>query len=143
MVGVGMSGDDQLAGREAEVHLPDQFQHVGEFVEEADVDQGVLPAAVDQVDIDPHPAPGLVVHLDHAGEEVVPLDHGCERLLGLPAPTLDTRREGKWNRSSSYSQPTERLNDKDRWLNSGTNRAPETSKLPQGWGPGSGRACTQ
>ena len=82
VVHVGMGGDDQLAGREAEVHLPDQLQDVGQLVEEADVDQGVFRAAVDQVDIDPHPAASLVVHLDHAGEQEMPLNHGCIGLLG-------------------------------------------------------------
>ena len=75
VIDVGMGRDDHLAGGEAEVHLPDQLEHVGQLVEEADVDQGVLRAAVDQVDVHPHPALRLVVHLDHAREDVTPLDH--------------------------------------------------------------------
>ena len=75
VVGVGVGGQDHLAGREAEVHLADQLEHVGQLVEEADVDQRVLGAAVDQVDVHPQPAPGLDVHLDHAGENVVTFDH--------------------------------------------------------------------
>ncbi len=81
VVHVGMSGHDQLAGREAEVHLPDQLEHIGQLVQKADVDQRVLGASVDQVDVDTHPAAGLVVHLDHAGEHVIPFDHREVRLL--------------------------------------------------------------
>ena len=81
VVGVGVGRDDHLAGREAEVHLADQLEDVDQLVEEPDVDQGVFGAAVDQVDVHAQPAPGLDVHLDHAGEQVVPLDHREVRLL--------------------------------------------------------------
>ena len=75
VVDVGVGRDDQLAGGEAEIHLADQLEHVGQLVEEPDVDQGEFRAAVDQVDVHPHPALRLVVHLDHAREDVTPLDH--------------------------------------------------------------------
>ena len=39
VIDVGVGRDDQLAGGEAEIHLPDQLEHVGQLVEEADVDQ--------------------------------------------------------------------------------------------------------
>src|SRR5262249_1078523 len=75
VVHVGVRGDDQLARREAEVHLADQLEDLGQLVEEADVDQGVLGPAVDQVDVDPQAPPGLDVHLDDAGEDVAAFDH--------------------------------------------------------------------
>jgi hypothetical protein len=75
MVHVGMGGDDQLARREAEIHLPDQLQHVGEFIQESHVDEGKFGAAVDEVDVHPHPAPRLVVHLQYARKDITPLDH--------------------------------------------------------------------
>ena len=34
VIDVGVGGDDELARREAEIHLPDQLQHVGEFIQE-------------------------------------------------------------------------------------------------------------
>ena len=46
-----------------------------QLVEEPDVDQGVLGAAVDQVDVHAQPAPRLDVHLDDAGEDVTAFDH--------------------------------------------------------------------
>ena len=55
VVDVGVRGDDQLACGQAEIHLPDQLQDIGELVEESDVDQGELGSAVDQVDVDPQP----------------------------------------------------------------------------------------
>ena len=80
VVDVGVRGEDHLAGREAEVHLADQLEDVGQLVEEADVDQRVFLAAVDQVDVHAEAASRLDVQLDHAGEDVVALDHAGARL---------------------------------------------------------------
>ncbi len=75
VVDVGVGGDDHLAGGQAEIHLPDQFQHVGQLVEESDVDQGEFGTAIDQVDVHTQAPPRLVVHLQDAGKQVTPLDH--------------------------------------------------------------------
>ena len=75
MIDVGVRRDDHLARGQAIIHLPDQLQHVGQLVEEADVDQGEFRPAINQIDVDAHPALRLVVHLENAREHVTPLDH--------------------------------------------------------------------
>ena len=75
VIDVGVGGDDQLAGRQAEIHLADQLEHVRELIEEADVDRGELGAAVDEVDVHTQSTTGLVVHLQHARKDITPLDH--------------------------------------------------------------------
>src|SRR5207249_2328211 len=75
VVGVGMGGDDHLAGGQVEVHAPDQLDDLLHRIEIADVDQDELAAAVDQVDVHPEAPAGLKVHLDDTGEEVLPLEH--------------------------------------------------------------------
>src|SRR5262249_30713014 len=67
--------DDHLAGRKAEIHLPDQLQYVRKLIEKPDVDESVFRPAVNQVNVDTHPPLRLVVHLDDAREDVTPLDH--------------------------------------------------------------------
>ena len=53
VVRVGVGGDEHLALRQIEVHLPDEFDDFGDGVLVADVDQnGQLVAAVDQIDVD-------------------------------------------------------------------------------------------
>ena len=56
VIHVGVAGEDHLAGREAEAHLPRQLQDVGQLVQEPHVQEGVFLSAVDQVDIHAHPA---------------------------------------------------------------------------------------
>ena len=46
----------------------DQLEDLGQLVEESDVDEGELGAAVDQVDVHAQPPASLHVHLDDAGE---------------------------------------------------------------------------
>ena len=75
VIDVGVRGEDHLAVREVELELADQFEDVDQVVEESHVDQGVLAPAVDQVDVHTHPAAGLIVHLDDAGEQIQPLGH--------------------------------------------------------------------
>ena len=75
VIDVGVRRDDHLAGGQAEIHLPDQLQHVGQLVEEPDVDQGEFRPAINQIDVHAHPALRLVVHFEHAREHVTPLDH--------------------------------------------------------------------
>ena len=68
VVGVGVRGDDHLAGGQVEVHLADQLDDLVDGVEIADVDEQEFAAAVDEVDVDAQAAAGLVVHLDDVRE---------------------------------------------------------------------------
>ncbi len=68
VIGVGVRGDDHLAGGQVEVHLADQLDDLVDGVQVADVDEQELAAAVDEVDVDAQAAAGLVVHLDDAGK---------------------------------------------------------------------------
>ena len=70
MIGVGVGRDDHLAAGQVEVHLANQFHNLVNGFHVTDIDQQELAAAVDEVDIDPQPAPRLVVHLDDVGEKV-------------------------------------------------------------------------
>src|SRR5262249_34189918 len=81
VVGVGVRGDDHFASGQVEVHLPDQLDDLLNGVLKADVDEEEFLATVDQVDVDSHAAPGLVVHFNDVRNEVLPLAHGqgsCE-----------------------------------------------------------------
>ena len=75
VVGVGVRGDDHLAGGQVEIHLPDQLDDLVDRVEVADVDEQELAAAVDEIDVDAQAPAGLVVHLDDVGEEILPRQH--------------------------------------------------------------------
>src|SRR5262249_59416810 len=75
VVGVGVRGDDHLAGGQVEVHGADEVDDLREGVEPADVDEQELGAAVDEIDVDPQAPAGLVVQLDHVRKEVLPLAH--------------------------------------------------------------------
>ena len=99
VVGVGVGGQDHLAGGQAEIHLPDQFQDVGELVEEADVDQGVFGPAVDQINVNPQAPSGLDIHLDHPRKNVATLNHartllrmGCDATLRSLERPVDLSR---------------------------------------------------
>jgi hypothetical protein len=70
-----------LQAEKAKIHLAGQLQDVAQLVQEPDVDQGVLAASIDQIDVHTHPAAGLIVHLDHAGEQIIPFDHRDVGLL--------------------------------------------------------------
>ena len=113
VVDIGMRGHDQLAGRKAEVHLAGQLEHVGQLVQEADVDQGVLGASIDQVDVHPHPAAGLVVHLDHAGEQIIPFDHRDVGLLVAGMRWVPGARDDHNRTSNILRLPPPPLNAKD------------------------------
>ena len=67
MIGVGVRGDDHLAGGQIEIHLPDQFDDFLDRIEIADVDEQELAAAVDEINVDAQAPAGLVVHLDDVG----------------------------------------------------------------------------
>jgi hypothetical protein len=58
-----------------EVHLANQIDDFVHRVKKADIDEGKLTAAVDQVNIDSQTAPRLVVHFDDVGEYVFALEH--------------------------------------------------------------------
>src|SRR5207249_12139716 len=93
VVGVGVRGDDHLAGRQAEVHAADQVDDLVHGVEVADVDEQPFAAAVDEVEVDAQAAAGLVVHLDDAGEQVFASEHGGTYLRRAPAaPQAASRR---------------------------------------------------
>src|SRR5262249_16321804 len=70
VVGVRVRGDDHLAGGQVEVHPPDQFDDFLDRVEETDVDEHELAAAVDQVNVHSQPPSGLVIHLDDVWEQI-------------------------------------------------------------------------
>ena len=70
-----MGRQNHLAVGQAEVHLADQLEDFGELVEEADVDQRVLRAAVDEVNIHPKSASGLDIELDDARKDITTFDH--------------------------------------------------------------------
>ena len=78
MVGVGVRGDQHLARRQIEIHLPDQLDDFFHGVEIADVDQQKLAAAVDEIHVYSQPSPGLVVHFDDMGKEIFPLQHDSD-----------------------------------------------------------------
>ena len=98
VVGVGVRGDQELALREREVERADEFDHLVERVLLADVDERPLGAAVDEVDVHPERPAGLEVQLDHAGEQVLPLDHRARlppaRLILSPRERNAT--DGRW-----------------------------------------------
>src|SRR5262249_41557122 len=75
----------------AEVELADQLEDLGELVEEPHVDQRILGPAVDQVDVDPEPTPGLHVELDDAGEDIATFDHS-EAISTIDRPHPHARR---------------------------------------------------
>ena len=68
VVGIGVSGDDHLACRQVEIHAANELDDFIDGVKIADIDKHPFAAAVDQVDIDPQTATGLVVHLDDMGK---------------------------------------------------------------------------
>ena len=75
VIDVGMGGDDHLARGQVEVHLADQLDDLVDRFQQADVDENELGAAVDEVDVDPEPPAGLVVHLDDVRKEIFPSQH--------------------------------------------------------------------
>src|SRR5262245_56834712 len=108
VVGVRVRGDDHLARRQVEVHLPDQLDDLLDGVVETDVDKDELTAAVDEVDIDAESSPGLVIQLDDAGEEVFARLHEYVppwRRLGKPEAGIP----GCNNRDMRRSRQTGRV----------------------------------
>ena len=75
VIGVGVRGDQHLAGGQVEIHLANQLDDLVDGVEIADVDQQEFAAAIDEIDIDAQPAAGLVVHLDDVRKEILPWQH--------------------------------------------------------------------
>src|SRR5208283_343400 len=75
VVGVGVGGNDHLARGQVKIHLADEFHDLVNRFQVADVDEQEFAAAVDQVNVDPEPAAGLVVHLDDVGEKVFAREH--------------------------------------------------------------------
>src|SRR5207244_2579495 len=81
VVGIGVSGNQHLARGEVVIHLPDQIHNLGDRVQIADVNQQKLAAAVDEIDVDPEPTPGLIIQLDDMRKEVLPLQHDLVHLV--------------------------------------------------------------
>ncbi len=103
MVGISVRGDHHLASGQIEIHLPNQLDDLFNRVQVADVNEQKLAAAVDQVDVDPEPPAGLVVHFDDVREQVFPFQHG--RLV-IPIPrdclmigTRATEMQAEWHGS--------------------------------------------
>ena len=66
MIGVSVCGNDHLALGQVEIHLADEVDNLFDGVNEADVDENKLAAAVDEVDINAKPMAGLVIQLNDA-----------------------------------------------------------------------------
>src|SRR5579884_2532307 len=75
VIGVGVRGDNHLAGGQVEIHLANQLDDFVDGIEVADVDEKKLVAAIEKIDVDAQAPAGLVVHLDDSGEEVLPRQH--------------------------------------------------------------------
>ena len=70
MVDVGVRGDQVLAVRQREIHLPNQFDDVVERVLITDVHQQPFAGVVDEVHAAAEPSPGLLIHFNDAGEHL-------------------------------------------------------------------------
>ena len=77
VVGVGVRGDEHLAGGQVEIHLPDQLDDLVDACRDSRCrSSSELAAAVDEIDVDAQAPAGLVVHLDDVGKEIFPGQHG-------------------------------------------------------------------
>jgi hypothetical protein len=62
--------------RERKVHLPDHLDDLVDALLVADVDQRPVAVVVDEIDVAADPPAGLVIHLDHTGEDRATFEHG-------------------------------------------------------------------
>src|SRR5579884_452030 len=78
VIGVGVRGDNHLAGRQVEVHAANQLDDFLHGIDIADVDEQKLVAAVEEIDVDAQAAAGLVIHLNDSGKQILSRQHDCD-----------------------------------------------------------------
>ena len=78
---VGMGGDEVLALRQFEIEVANEIDHIADGIEVANIYEGKLAAAINEVDVHPQLAAGLVVQFDDVGitEKILAFEHAVIR----------------------------------------------------------------
>ena len=91
VIDVGVGGDQHPALRQRKIELADQLDDLVDRFLEADVDQQPIGTVVDQIDVAAQPLAGLVVDLDHMGENRFTLQHELRSSTGKNSQTRRLR----------------------------------------------------